>query len=942
MDLYAKISEALKNPEIKLLGQIPISDAEYKELLAYTRRKVATGMVQTIIPADIMLSITLVQIAIHKYSEGNYWEYFKTEINMNVSSSRTNYIGQVFISTLKRYRLFQIERDAGTKYAYVENIKAHTFVPNNYLSGYFDFLFAFYDRNLLRQIPININDDFSEMSEFFANTLKDSSDSFSLRNLDNKPAKSYKLLKATRALFAQGDANILSNVMYGHLKIIDDYYYDEKKPIDSCRFGNAFTKWIEHATEFTNDNRRRNKRRSDVFYHRPYFHINRSTGDIALVIPEQKIRNEDFNGNVIVTIIINGISKCYQPSMYRAFGVLVSEQIKIPIDDMFAEIKVTISSATDKLFEIPRRSYRIFDEEFYEMLKLHSGHNYLLVEKGRKVRGAESIYTNYEYRHWDEYSFGNVDEKTVIYIDNVPISTTGSFIIGPDFTHVSSEYKLLDCDKEIQSAYRHPNISFKVEKNALVGCFVWCNSKRFQVETVASTIIELPDDIESYGVTIILNDLLDYEDCLYKIILDEPGKARKEICRYVLISALRCRSEKPRYIFSSEALISISGDYNIRSINCTEIEDTNGYILDLTSGVEYADFLLSLDKHDYTVRVPLKIFKHGFENVWHFSRPEYLWHLDMKNDLFISMPGATDASVIFSSRQMQLETPGKSLGNGVFRFDITQIAQEIRTSQNPYNYISIKYKDNKDRKLSLYRVLNRLYVEKAAIFFDENHKASVDVSYQGKNDLVISFCDMATDTMVVKRKVINGKNEFPELTETGLYTMHMFETTADPFGFVQEQHEIGKPKYGIGVINLNDISNCKVLIRSVSYRGSWLTLNYSYGVNNLNRIDEFTYTGTLTEKHRPDKTGVKYRASILAESILLECMPDGGELVVLSIQSHYDEDIYDPIYYDKKLKKFVCSDNVSNKEYSRYVALYDDCTEFGSEIRRTSNVIQTC
>lgn len=935
MDLHAKINDALKNSGIKLLGLIPISNAEYKELLEYTRYKVSHIMVQTIIPADIILSVALVQIAIRKYSEGNYWEYFRDEISIKVSSARTNYVGQMFVSTLKHYRLFQIERDAGTKYAYVENIKAHTIVPNNYLAGYFDFLFAFYDRNLLRQIPDNIYDDFSEMSEFFDSTLKDNGDNFSLQSFDNRPAKSYRLLKATRTLFAQGDANTLSNLVYGHVKIIDDYYYDEKIPADSYRFGKAFMKWIENAAEVTGDNRRGKKRRGDVFYRKPYFHINRSRGEVALIIPEQKIRNEDFNGNVTATISINGTSQSWRLSMYRAFGVLFSEQIKIPIEDLFAEIKVTISSNADRLFEIPRRSYRIFDEDSYETLKLHPGQNYLLVEKGCEVRGIKSVYANYEYRHWDEYSFAGVDEKTVIYIDNVPISTTGSFDIKPNFTHVSSEYMLFDSDEEIQSAYRHPNISFKVAKNALDGCFIWCNSNRFHVEPIAASIVELPDDTESYGVTLILNDLLDYEDNLYIIVLDEPGKARKEICRYVLISALRCRPEKPRYIFSNEAVISIRGDYDIKPINCIEIEDTNDYMLDLTTGVEYADFSLWLGKHDYTVRVPIKIFKHGFEKVWNFSRPDYLWHTDLKNDLFISMPGATEASVFLSLSYLQLEAHGKTLGNGIFRFDITEIAQEIRMSRQPYNYITIKYKDNKDRRLSLYRVLNRLYVKKAAVFFDENNKALVDVSYEGKNDLVIRFCDNATDEMVVERKVINGKNEFPELTGSGLYTMHMFEATADPFGFSQKLNEIGCPKRGIGVINLKDISNCKVYIRDISHSGSKLNLDYLYGVNNLNKLDEFTYTGTLHEKHMPDKSGIKYVASILAGSILLECMPDGGELVVLSIQSQYDEDAYDPIYYDMRMKKLVCSDSISNNEYSRYIPLYDDCTEYNSEIRRT-------
>lgn len=934
MELHAKIYDALMNSNIKLLGQISISDEEYKELLSHTRGRVTNLIIQTAIPVDIILSVALVQIAIRKYSEGNYWECFKNEINLDVPSSRTNFIGQIFFSTLTRYRLFQIERDAGTKHAYVENIKAHAYVPNNYLCDYFDFLFAFYDRNLLRQIPNNMDDDFSEMSEFFDSTLKENDEIFCLHNLDNKPAKSYKLLKATRTLFAQGDAVFLSNVIYNHLKIIDDYYYDEKKPSETDRFGNAFIKWTEKATELTGDIRRVNKRRSDIFYHRPYFHINRSADKVALVIPEQKFRNEDFNNNVMVTISTNGMSQQFSLSLYRAFGVLVSEQIKIPINDMFAEMKVTISSSTDRIFEIPRRSYRIFDEDFYEMLKLHPGQNYLLVKKDCEVKGAEAIYANYSYRLWDEYSYADVDEKTVIYIDHIPISITGSFILGPSFTHVSSEYQLFVNGEIIQSVYKHPNVSFKVAKKAFNGCFVCCNSSRFQLASVAASLVELPDDTENYGVTLILDEVLDDDDRLYKIVVDEPGKGLKEVCRYVMISALRCHPEKPRYIFSNEALISIYGHYDIKPINCTRIDNTSDYKFDLTTGAEYADFSLWLDEYDYTLRIPLKIFKHGFEKAWNFSKPEYLWHTDLKNDLFISMPGATEAWVFLASKYSGLEVPGKSLGNGVFRFDITKIAQEIRTSPKPYNYISIRYKDNKERKLSLYRVLNRLFVEKAAVFFDDDNRASVDVSYEGKSDLLIRFCDQTTGNTIVERKVINGKNEFPELTAAGLYTMYLYEATPDPLGFGQGKHEIGHPKHGIGVINLDDISNCKVLVCEVSYGGSRLPMDYLYKIFILDRIDEFTYTGRLYEQHKPDETGVIYRVNTLIDNILFECIPDGGELVLLSIQSRYDEDIYDPVYYDRKLRKFISSDRITSREYSRYIALYDDRTDFKTEIRR--------
>ena len=258
MSYRDKIDNSLKNQQIRLLCQIDITNEEYKELLTYTRNRVRCLQVQTITPVDIYLSVALVQVAIRKYSEGNYWDYFKNEIGIEtLPSSRTNMVGQIFIATLKKYHLFQIEREAGAKYAYVENIKAHAFVPNNYLQGYFDFLFAFYDKNLLRQLPDDISEDFSEMSEFFSSTLKETGDSFVLKNIDNKPAKSYKLLKATRTLFAQGNSMVLSKEIYSHLKIVDDYYYDGLIKTSDNRFAAGFSEWIKVASEQIERNKKR-------------------------------------------------------------------------------------------------------------------------------------------------------------------------------------------------------------------------------------------------------------------------------------------------------------------------------------------------------------------------------------------------------------------------------------------------------------------------------------------------------------------------------------------------------------------------------------------------------------------------------------------------------------------------------------------------------------
>ncbi len=104
------------------------------------------------------------------------------------------------MTTLRHFNLFIIEHGRGSRYAYVENIKANAFVPNNYLFGYFDFLFSFYDRNLFRQILDDIEESIYEIIDFMVDSLSSSSDSDNIRieNYGNKPAKTYRLLKATR------------------------------------------------------------------------------------------------------------------------------------------------------------------------------------------------------------------------------------------------------------------------------------------------------------------------------------------------------------------------------------------------------------------------------------------------------------------------------------------------------------------------------------------------------------------------------------------------------------------------------------------------------------------------------------------------------------------------------------------------------------------------
>lgn len=437
--MLSELAKRIKNDFLasryELIGQIKVSDEEYNELLSYVRDKVRYSYVQSIVPVDEVLSVAMVQIAICVYAEGNYWDCFNEEIGIDIAQNKKNYFAQIFAKTIKQYGLFELEQENLSKYSYVENIKAHTFVPNTYLHNYFDFLFSFYDRNLFRQLTDDIVEDIDDLIGFVSDSLSRNGDIVSIEKSGTKPAKSYKLLKATRSLIAQS-TTVVSDTFFDHLVLMDNYYYDGKLPQNTDRFSDAFQDWVEKKNSEINasDSISRKRKAKESFFHRPHFLIDRNNSQLYLVIPSQKFRAEGFVNDAKAEISVGGQVITKHLEVYKAYGVLFSEEIKLPITDLFAEYKVVISANATQEYFIPSKEYRIFDEDFDENSKLKKGTNYLLVQNGLYVSGnLAERFVNTACDLWDEYCYDDVSESTVIYINGKPLSLIGEFSDKPLF-----------------------------------------------------------------------------------------------------------------------------------------------------------------------------------------------------------------------------------------------------------------------------------------------------------------------------------------------------------------------------------------------------------------------------------------------------------------------------------------------------------------------------
>ena len=936
-ELVNRIKNDFNMLRFELLSQITISDLEYEELLRYVRDFAKYSYVQTIVPVDEVLSVAMVQIAIRAYSEGNYWDYFDEEVGVEISQGKKYYFAQIFAKTIQKYKLFELEQENQSKYSYVENIKAHTFVPNQYLHNYFDFLFSFYDRNLFRQLTDEIDEDIDDLIGFVSESLSRSGDVVSIEKSGNKPAKSYKLLKATRALIAQSTSTVVSDTFFDHLVLMDNYYYDGKLPPKADRFSEAFQEWVEKKNSEINasDSISRKRKAKESFFHKPHFLIDRNNSQLYLMIPSQKFRTEGFVNDAKVEIRVGGELITKHLEVYKAYGVLVSEEIKLPITDLFAEYKVVISANATQEYLIPSKEYRVFDEDFDESSKLKKGTNYLLVRKGLYVSGnITERFVDTACVLWDKYCYDDVSENSVIYINGKPLSLIGEFSDKPLFECVSKEYLLYKNGRQVQTAYKHPIVSFKINKGMLPRTRLFVNEDPYSIENDCNiTVFDFPTEKDVVGVSIDLDTLLPCMDGVYQISLDEPGKNPHLLTRYILITELRCRTSKPRYTFCSTAEIKLSGDYLTNPINC-HMNEYSEYVVNLLEGNEAGEFELEFQQETYKLLVPLRVFKFGFEKQWQLIRPEFLWYSDLKNELYVSIPGATDVKVYLNKNESDCIW-GDMYEDGKFKLDISEFVAEIKETTNSMVYINLMFCDNRWRSISLYRVQVRPWIDRFALIC-ENGTMALDAKYQSRNPLYVEFYDFDTKELVVGTQLENGITYFPQISRDKLYTLKRYEVESDEFGFDDNYIPLGEPLHKYGYVDVSDLSNCKMFITRILNKERGLKQQYTYVVFDIQKETDNVYLGKLMYSPKVKGGAPKQKPRTLFEKVRFEVVLDESKIQVLSLNIIEDEDAFIP-YYDSTAQVLISENSdilLKSKEFKRYIPLYEDETTYYVDFRR--------
>lgn len=939
---FNHLVEPILNGEVYLIGQIEVSDEEYQIIKQIARMIFSyINTASTTIPSNPIMALFMVQVAIRFYSEGNYWDYFEEEMGERISSYKKTYLGRMFMNTIRENHLFIYEPNKRGNMQYVQNILAHGLVANNYMNEYFDFVYSFYDLNLLRQIPETLYDEVENLKEYMLATIKQNKNELSLEDRSNPGAKTYKLLKSTQVVIAFGDTEKVTKILEKHVKMIDDFYYDGILPNDGSRFSKAFIDWSEKlVVDYQVYKHPRKRKVTNRYNQSPYLTIDHKNNRGILVIPKQKFRSIASDKQAYAEVIVgdNRFNKAL--SLYRAYGVFVSQPLEIPIDDIFSTIKIIIKSETTREYKITGKTYRIFDENLNEINQLKEGKCYLLTSKGTVVTNHQDaiIYQDNRLINWDEYVL-DVTDDTVIYIEGIPLSIDGEFQESIQPEPISENYMIVTDKngKRIEVRNCHPIISFKVDKAFFDGTTISCNNRRYRIsKSDYVRMVDLQTDAQSYGIVIRLDQLLDTIDGEYTIVLDEPGKANRLLTHYFLLSDFNyefIRTTYGLYLFQAKGYLTINCNHQLNPINCTLIEE-NLYEIDLIRHHEFAELILYLNKHELHIKLPIPILKYKLNEKWLVMRPDYYWYKDLTNQLEIYFPQAKKAEVYLKHHPNKRIKGSKS--NEIFRFEIDSLVHDMIESKKP-SHLILNYSDGMhEREVELLKVLSRLQINHFQLTM-ENGKIILSIDYLGEQDanLEIQLTNLRTK-QILKQYLQNGVNYLDALNEEDLYLCKFYMVESDSFGWFSRYEHLLTVR-NLGVINYNHLKNCRIDIRSAYYLDQRLRLRYRYSILDLEKISENEYVGKLVGVYIDRKRDIRDVKEIPNIRVTFSIVNTGICDLFIELNVN-DEDEFKELHYDKKLFMFVTHEDTEKCErreaYGRFETLFMGDVDFEAIIRR--------
>ena len=892
--------------EKTLIGDIAIDEMEYQILIEYFKetyhnlKYIGNRKVR-----DPIFATALVQIGIKHY-DANYWNHVRTILEVDtLSGVHQGWIGKIFIETSKYYNKAIIAEEER-----VQNILMHSFVSDKFLDPFFEFLFKFYRIDLFRDLSGNIDDELDNLVEIIARN-----DNAHRMNLVRKHTSNAFL--CYKSYCRERIINIL--------QLMDKVFWDPNAELDySDRILKHFDRWRKTSEEYIEENRKvQNKEMKPGSGKRraisPYLKFDMNSKELFIILPPRLLKHFDIS-ELSWRIQTNTRNLIEEALYIEAMTGIKTEETAIRIDfaEMHGTFTIELSDRNNKLFHyiLNGEAVRLFDldGDLINGDSIPVGNVFAFTKNGDEVHSQAQI--DSQFMNGLHITYFDFKRGDILFLPEGRVTT-----IGVKLTEGMLDQGLVKGASSISEGMKIPVFStppvflLKIEQMQLAGTAIRVNGQVYRMEDCAPEEKVINELNAKYAYMLDSGKFKSSANGLNKVEIDIPNR-NKLSYEYILIEGFEFSFEDSPYIFKQRGTVTFNDSLNIHCAKGKKIQGENKWNFPLSAELDEISVQVIDKGENINIYLEIPVLKWRLDDGdWYIDRPEEIWHSHFPTFICIKFP-EEELVLAFEKNHIQTEFQSerfyKNKGEGYFKCDMTRFKSWIGRDKIK-RILSIEHAAGSNPFLDVITqsIVNSKMIrgdfQKSMLIgeFDIIGKAGyyVDVNYQGK-------------TIVEKEPLVNQRFESSADLETGKY--HLFLYEAEPGSAFSVNRYTKIDEFETELLNPKNLTAKQIAIKK---KQKSLNLNWEYIVDNLSKMTDYTYSGSLFVKIQ---YGLLWKYEVYVEFI----QPD--DLRHARISLFDDGEVLDFLYDDKdhSLVDEEESGLSQSARYRRYKLLDNDSNIF--------------
>ena len=826
----------------KLIGDIPINDEEYEILIQYLGNKLQ--WLKKLKLKDIndrTLCVALVQIGIRHY-DSSFWPHVAKEIGLDtLSQDEQDLLGKSFFRTMNvrdKYVLGSSDR--------VYAILMQGFVCDNYAPKFFDFLYAFYNIDLERDISRLNEDVINELIEVMMRT-------------DNT-GRTYQLVVQTANAVRLYPEGAKTRVNW-FLRLIDRAFWNEQLPDEpKDRLTRRFLEWAAASADIRSAQQNHHRSgKGKKLYSTPYYKLHISSGQVRLILPPQHIRFvEHLNLAWIVRISETELRLPINPYTQGVTGYR-TEEASVTLNGTDAllgcSIQLINGNETLRSFSINEKKYRFFDSNGDSIPSDHlqSGAVYSISKADCvPVSNALQMQKNSNALCYCSYY---LEDGDLICFPNLPPVAVGTRIAnGLMLRGCVSGVRYSEGEKTYPVYSAAPTLILTLSSHRIAGTALLLNDNKYPLMRDGKLLngaatFPMQDGTDSVGVMLKTESLGCSENGAYTLSVDTPGRSCCTSYRFLLLKEFRFSFADAPYLFKTHGTLCLPKSYPLEHKKAEYLTEGLAYKIDL----EPNSSLFQCSCLGFTLVFDIPVFRYRFEGEeWMTAAHIDVWHSAFQPKLEIQAPGS---QITFSldeyanaaeyNEEHEI-TVSRTATDQLFHCDLTRFLSWFgRQSARRIIYVQCAGMEKKEKFLGI--VTKSVLLSGKLQVNDAGDEVTGSFHIIGMAEFYADlYC--GETCLAEKLPLKDGQFTLNMKLRSGIYTATIYEAEEDEYGFGSTYYEIGSRE--MQIIDPSDLTGKSVqimLIQPVANPDSYLILYYKYIIVDLKKqeFDSNTYVGKM-------------------------------------------------------------------------------------------------